>query len=144
MRRAGWSWVLFGLLAAVPALSDTVTKSDHLSVNGKLTQMSGGVITLVAQFKSGPQTLQIGIADVETIEFNDTTFNPGAPPKALGLTPPPAAPTRQAGVAGQLILRGGKPATCKLLSIDAQMVHCEGKDGDHPRRVTLRILVGEP
>jgi len=147
MRTAAWS-LLFAVLAAVPAFPDTVTKSDHLSVNGSLKQMSGGVITLEAQFNSGNgtpvmKTLLISITEVESIEFNSTTFNPGAPPKALGITPPPTT-SNQAAAADQLILRGGQRKECKLIGIDQQSVHCVGKGGDYTRKVTLRILVGAP
>jgi hypothetical protein len=142
VRTALWSSV-FALVSAVSAFPDTVTKTDHLSVNGSLKQMSSGVITLEAQFGSGTKTLLISINEVESIEFNNTTFNPGAPPKALGITPPPST-SKLAFAADQLILRGNQRKGCKLIGIDQQYVHCAVKGEDYARKVTLRIQVGVP
>jgi hypothetical protein len=147
MRTAVWGSILFTLLAVVPAFPDTVTKTDGLSLNGSLRQMSGGVITLEAQFKSGGaapiyRTLYIKISDVESIEFNYGTFNPGAPPRAVADSPPPPAQSGQAALADKVVLKGGTIKTCKLIGIDQQLVHCAGNGGDYDRKVTFKILVG--
>ena len=124
----------------------SVTKTDHLSVNGSLSHMSDGVITLEAGFASGTKTpiiktLRIPISEVESVEFNYTTFNPGAPPKALGITPPPTT-SKQPAAADQVLLRGGLRKDCRLIGIDRESIHCAGKDADYIRKITLRILVG--
>jgi hypothetical protein len=146
MKRAVWC-LLFASLATIAAFPDTVTKTDHLSLNGSLTQMSDGVITLEAEFASDSKTpiiktLHIPIGEVESIEFNDTTFNPGAPRKALGLTPPPPPSKQPAAAPDQLFLRGNRRQECKLIGIDQEFVHCAGKDGDYGRKITVRIQVG--
>jgi hypothetical protein len=145
MRIAVWS-LLFAAFVPVSAFPDTVTNKDHLSVNGLLTQMSDGVITLEAEFASDSKTpmiktLHISIREVESIEFNDTTFNPGAPQKSLGITPPPANPKQTPGVVDQVVLRGGILKDCKLLGIDQESIHCAGKGADYMRKITLRIQV---
>lgn len=146
MRTAFWC-LLFALFATIAAFPDTVTKTDHLSLNGSLTNMTDGVITLEAEFPSDNKTplvktLRISIHEIESIEFNDTTFNSGAPRKALGLTPPPA-PSKQPAVApDQLFLRGNRRQECRLIGIDQESVHCAGKDGDYLRKITVRIQVG--
>lgn len=146
MRAAAWS-SLFALFAAVSAFPDTVTKTDHLSLNGSLTQMSDGVITLEAEFASDSKTpliktLRISIREVESIEFNDTTFNSVAPRKSLGSTPPPATPKRTPAAVDKVLLRGGVRGDCKLIGIDQESIHCAGKDADYIRKITMRIEVG--
>jgi hypothetical protein len=145
MRRAVWS-LFFAAFVAVSAFPDTVTNKDHLSVNGSLTQMSDGVITLEAEFASDSKTpiirtLHISIREVESIEFNDTTFNPGAPQKSLGITPPPANPKQTPGAVDQVVLRGGILKDCKLVGIDQESIHCAGKGADYMRKIILRIQV---
>jgi hypothetical protein len=145
MRTAAWS-SLFALFAAVSAFPDTVTKTDHLSLNGSLTHMSDGVITLEAEFASDSKTpliktLRISIREVESIEFNDTTFNPVAPQRSLGITPPPATSRPTPAAADQVLLRGGGLKDCKLIGIDKEAIHCAGKDADCDRKITLRIQV---
>jgi hypothetical protein len=116
-------------------------------VNGSLKQMTGGVITLQAAFSSGTKTLTIQMSAVDGIGFNSTTFNPGAPPKVLGIGPPKGkAASQDASASDVIVLRGGERKDCQLLSIDAETVHCAGKGkekgADYNRRVVLRILVG--
>jgi hypothetical protein len=131
-------WISAILLAAVPARPDTVTKTDHTSVNGSLIQMSGGTVTLQARFGTSTQTVSIAMGEVGAIEFNQTTYNPGAPPKALNSASSVPKPATTADV---LVLRGGQRKDCDLISIDQRTVHCAGKNADSTRNVTLRILV---
>jgi hypothetical protein len=146
---------VLGLLTAASGWADSVTTLDHLSVNGVLTKMSGGTITLEARYAFGPKTLTIPVSTVEAIEFNSVAFNPGAPPKAYGLGPgvSPGAPAPKPPVATDAVeLRGsnGERQPCKVASIDEGVVHCEaassgkdkGKPMEYPRRIVLRILVG--
>ena len=146
-----------GLLMLASGYADSVTTLDHLSVNGVLTKMAGGTITLEARYAAGPKTLTIPMSAVETIEFNSVAFNPGAPPKAYGLgpgeSPTQRAPAPKPDVAADAVeLRGGngERQPCKVASIDEGVVHCEaaasgkdkGKPVEYPRRTVLRILVG--
>jgi hypothetical protein len=146
-----------GFLMLGCGYADSVTTLDHLSVNGVLTKMAGGTITLEARYAAGPKTLTIPMSAVETIEFNSVAFNPGAPPKAYGLgpgeSPAQRAPApKPAVVADAVELRGGngERQPCKVASIDEGVVHCEaaasgkdkGKPVEYPRRTVLRILVG--
>jgi hypothetical protein len=148
---------VLGLLVLVSGYADTVTTADHLSVNGVLSKLAQGTITLEARYASGPKTLMIPMNTVENIEFNATAFNPGAPPKAYGLGPgdSPAerpAPAKQPLVTDAIELRGsnGERQPCKVVSIDEGTVHCEagsaakdkGKPMEYPRRIVLRIVVG--
>jgi hypothetical protein len=146
-----------GLLMFPSSYGDTVTTFDHLSVNGVLTNMSDGTITLEARYASGLKILMIPMSTVESIEFNSTAFNPGAPPKPYGLGPgnsstPQPQPPKQPIVRDAIVLRGanGERQPCKVLSIDENIVHCEaasgetdkGKPSQFARRIVLRILVG--
>lgn len=140
-----WSATLLVLLALrSPARSDTLTTTDHLNVNGFLKKMSDGIITLEARFNSGTKTIEVKIAAVDTIEFNATTFNPGAPPKVLGIAPPRESNSipPEESARDTIVLRGGQRKGCQLLSIDPDTVHCRGEKDGYSRRVVLRILVG--
>ena len=148
--------VVVGLLMLPSSYGDTVTTRDHLSVNGVLTQMSEGTITLAARYATGSKTLMIPMSQVESIEFNSTAFNPGAPSKAPGLGPgnsrtPRPAPRKEAIVNDAVELRGakGERQQCKVISIDKDIVQCEasgaidrGKQSQFARRIVVRILVG--
>jgi hypothetical protein len=150
MKTTVWRSVFLAVLLSALARPDTVTKIDHSSVNGSLTKMSGDVITWEARYPGGPQTQQIAMSEVASIEFNDTTFNPGAPPAPLGIAPPKpqkgksATTTRarpQTVSPDTLILRGGMRKSCQVTTIDQQFVHCAGKGLDFPRATTLLVLV---
>lgn len=154
-RIVGNSTLLLGLLTLTLSYGDTITTLDHLSVNGLLKRMSDGTITLEARYASGSKTLMIPISRVETIEFNSTGFNPGAPPKVYGLGPgvsstPRLSPPQQSVVADTIELRGagGERQPCKVVSIDDNSVHCDvsstpkdKKPSEYARRIVLRILV---
>jgi hypothetical protein len=144
-------------LTATPCFADSITTIDHLTVNGILTAMSEGKITLEAHYASGTKTLTIPLNNVETIEFNSVAFNPGPPPKALGLGPGTATATHlasppQPAASDTLEIRGsnGQRQPCRLISIDADRVYCEtptvgkkkDKPNEFPRRIVLRVLVG--
>src|ERR1035438_3575933 len=105
--------VVLGLLTLPSSYGDTVTTLDHLSVNGVLTKMSEGTITLEARYAAGPKTLMIPMSTVETIEFNSTAFNPGPPPKPYGLGPgnsrtPRPVPPKEPIVADAIVVRGAR------------------------------------
>lgn len=144
MIKGSWILVSFGLLFGSSVWSDTITTTDHLSVNGSLVNMSDGILTLNSRFNSGTRTLQIQKTAVQSIEFNSTTFNPGAPPKVLGIGPARDGPTAPAKVnsGDVVVLRGNQRRDCKSLNIDADMVRCGTKNNEFSRKVVLRILVG--
>jgi hypothetical protein len=153
MRTAFWSLLWFALLAAGPAFAETVNMTDNLSVNGSLTKMSNGVITLEARSKPAnhppvTQTLSIPISKVKSIEFNYTTFNTGPSQIPFGINPrPPKAPEQPStpDQTDQIVLVGGVREDCKLIGIDGQFIRCAGKDGKdkvYQRKFTLRILLG--
>jgi hypothetical protein len=137
------------LLIGVPAWSDTVTTKTNLSVSGSLVGMSDGVITLNSRFSSGTRALQFSIDSLQSIEFNSMTYNPGAPPKVLGIGPAQnQAPAPDEVVAADVIvLRGNDRRPCKLMRIDVNRVYCDPKDSKSPsssygRSVVLRIVLG--
>lgn len=149
--------MVLSVLAGTSGYADTITRIDHSSVNGVLAKLSEGAITLEARYTAGPKTLNILLSSVESIEFNSVAFNPGPPPTAPGLGPgtspvPRPASTAQSTFSDAVELRGGNGAhqSCKVVSIDENMVHCEavsgenpkGKLREYPRRIVLRILVG--
>jgi hypothetical protein len=126
-----------------PVWADTITTRDHVSVNGSLIKMTDDQLTIMARYRTGNKTLSIKITDAEIIEFNNTTFNSGAPPKELGIGPPldsGPVPAHQRTASDTIFLRGSHKA-CKLIGIDTQFVHCAGKDGEYPRRIVLRITL---
>jgi hypothetical protein len=144
--RTGLALALVSL--GIPSLSaDTITTTDHASVNGSVTTMANGEITLIARYDAGDKTLLIKLKDTDIVEFNGGTSNPGSPPREAGfgpsrdskLEPPPSQPQNDANT---IVLRGNQRRPCKLVGIDAQFVHCEGKDGDYNRRIVLRVIVG--
>jgi hypothetical protein len=138
--------ILLILCAAAAAHADTIMTTEHLSVNGNLKEMSGGVVTLDASYAAGTRTLSIQLSAVENIGFNSTTFNPGNPPKELRIGPRKGSTpaSQEAAAMVTVVLRGNQSKDCKLVSIDANTVHCAGKGGDYNRRTVLRILVGAP
>ena len=136
---------LLTLFTSAPAYPDTVTMTNHLSVNGVVKQMENRIILLDAKFREGTKSLTVYMSEVESIEFNSTTFNPGAPPKVLTIGRPsdsklPVDPHRLAG--DTLVLRGGARKECKLHFIDPQVVRCEGKNNDYSRKSVLKIFIG--
>ena len=126
--------------------ADSVLTRDKATVNGKITKMTDGEITLVARYYSGEKTLTIKKTDAQIIEFNSTTSNSGPPPKAIGLAPPlkesnSRVPSPEP--ADTIVLaRGQQRRLCNLIGIDEELVHCEGKAGEYPRKLVLRIVLG--
>jgi hypothetical protein len=111
--------------------------------------MANGVLTLNARFTTGPKTLEIPITLIQTIEFNSLIVNPHAPPKILGIGPDKSQGdiSSQADTSDLIVLRGDDRRECKLLSIDADRIHCDVKDNkgssnSFGRGVVLRIQVG--
>jgi len=134
------------LMACGVLHADTVTRRDHLSVNGTVIRVSGGELTIQAGLTEGNKTFSYKLTEIESIEFNLNTFNPGGPPKAPGFggtyPAPPPAPLAASQATDTLVIRGGQRKECRLISIDQQFIHCEGKDGDYSRGTTLRVLIG--
>jgi hypothetical protein len=152
MSATKWIPVTWGCLAILPlflpaaAYCDTVTTTDNLSVYGTIKEVTATTITLEGTFKLGTKSYAVPRAKVTRIDLNSTVFNPGAPPKTLGLGPgddkkgPPLQPSQQASQEDTVVLRGNTAKPCKLMAIDASTVHCEGSD--YPRSRALYILVG--
>jgi hypothetical protein len=137
---------LLTLMAAVGAYADTVTTTDHLSLNGIVTRMLNATVTLEARFSAGLRSLQIPMGMIDSIEFNSVAFNPGAPPKTFGLGPGTGTASKQtqqqAVEKDVVVLRGNQRKACKLVSIDEAMVRCEGKGNEYSRKIVLRVLIG--
>jgi len=125
-----------------PCWSDTITTTDHLSVNGELKNMSNGEITLVAYFSSGTRIIDVKIAAVAIIEFNSTTANSGAPPAKIGISPSPENSNVVEEEKDTIVMRGGLRQSCDLLSIDKDSVHCKGSKESYKRRSVIRIVMG--
>jgi hypothetical protein len=123
-----WAAILACSLACE---ADTVTSRDSRSWNGSVLQLKGGVLALSAHFPSGaPVSLQFGPNSLRAIEFNPTTFNPGAAPKLAGVS--------GGALTGTIYLRDKSGHKCGNITIDAQTVACSA--GSWPRANTLRII----
>src|ERR1039457_2117017 len=149
---------VLSIMASAFSYADTVTTSDHLSVNGVLSKMAEGTITLQARVSSGPKTLVIPTSGVEAIEFTSIAFNPGAPRKAYGLGPGVSReshphPTQQPALTDAIELRrgNGEQQPCRVVMIDEYKVFCkstvsggkkEGEQREYSRRIVLRVLFG--
>jgi hypothetical protein len=143
------SWYIRGIAILAVACSmvraDTIVTRDKVSVNGKLTKMASGEITLVASYDSGEKTLTIKKTDVAEIEFNSTTYNSGPPDAGIGIGPASKSgtPAKSSPEPSDTIVlaRGPQYKTCKLIGIDDQHVYCKGKNNDYLRELVLRIVL---
>src|ERR1700744_904440 len=148
MNAARWIHVTCGWFAMIPlfatasAYCDTVTTTDNLSVYGTVKEVTATTITLEGTFKLGTKSYTLPRGKVRRIDLNSTVFNPGAPPKTLGLGPSDDKKglPLQAFQEDTVVLRGNTPKLCKLVAIDATAVHCEGSD--YPRSRALYVLLG--
>jgi hypothetical protein len=122
-------------LAALAAEADTVTTRDSRSWNGNVTNIQGGILTLNATFPSGVQKLLFGAGYIRAIEFNRTTYNPGANPLKL-LQKPEGRQLR-----GTVYMRDKtRPHKCAMdITIDGTHVNCDGQSLD--RQNVMGILV---
>jgi hypothetical protein len=135
-------WLTVPLLATAFAYGDTVTTTDNLSIYGTIKEVTATTITLEGTFRLGTKSYTIPREKVTRIDLNSSVFNPGAPPRTLGLGPndnQKAAPPQPAQ-GDTIVLRGNLQHPCKLLAIDASAVHCAGSD--YPRSRALYILLG--
>jgi hypothetical protein len=143
--KARWSCaIVLALLPWRSARPDTITMKDSLSIHGSLLGMSSEVLKIKAQFPSEEREVWIPVRNVQTIEFNLLTFNPGAPPKILGFGPPRGQGTsKKMFPAGDVIvLRGGERKSCILVGIDTDRVHCDPNYTGYNRNAVLRIVLG--
>ena len=136
--------IVFALLGCGSARPDTITTKDNLSINGSLLEMSNGLLTIKARFSSKEKEVRVPVNDIQSIEFNLLTSNPGAPPKILGIGPPADQNALQGEppFGGVIVLRGGERQPCDLVSIDAERVHCNPNDKTHDRSAILLIVFG--
>lgn len=122
--------VLF-LLSVWVAEADTVTARDSSSWNGRIT-ISEGVLKLLANFRTGKLTLQFGAKYVRSMEFNSTTYNPGADPTRL--LPKPNG----GSFSGTIYMQNRTNQQCEKITVDSGRVSCDGK----PIPGVIRILLG--
>jgi hypothetical protein len=120
------------LACSMAAKADTITSRDSRSWNGQLIHLQNGVLTLAANFPGGKASLQFGPNTLRAIEFNPTTYNPGAAPKL--------APVSGGPVSGTIYLRDKSGHQCTNIAIDANTVSCSA--GSWPRQNVLRIIFG--
>jgi hypothetical protein len=119
------------LACSLVSKADTVTSRDSRSWNGSVVEIRGGVLTLSAHFPSGaPVSLQFGPNTLRAIEFNPTTFNPGAAPKLT--------PVSGGALSGTIYLRDKSGHKCANITINAQTVSCSA--GSWSQQNTLRII----
>ena len=119
------------LTCSIVCSAETVTTRDSRSWNGKIVQIQGGVLTLNASFPGGKTaTLRFGPKMLRGIEFNRTTFNPGAVPNL------PAA--GGGALSGTIYLRDKSGHKCANIAMDGQKVTCSA--GSWPVQEALRII----
>jgi hypothetical protein len=124
--------VLF-LLVVWIADADTVTTRDSSSWNGSAT-ISGGIVRLVALFRTGKVTLQFGANYVRSIDFNSTVYNPGQDPSSL-------LPKPTGGLfSGTIYLQNKTNQRCGDITFASGQVSCDGKAFPG----LIRIVAGKP
>lgn len=140
-----WGCAMFlMLLVCGPARPDTITTTDGSSVNGSILGIADGVVKIQSRFPSKTKEIWIPLKEIQNIEFNSQTFNPGAPPQIQGFGPSGNQDNQQkSNSTGEVIvLRGGERKPCNLVDIDANAVHCGPHDTVYPRNKVLRIVFG--
>lgn len=143
--RVRWSYaIILTLLTCRSVRSDTITMKDNLSIHGSLLGMSNGILRIKARFPSEEKEARVAVKDIQSIEFNLLTFNPGPPPKILGFGPPGGqkAQQKESPAGDVIVLRGGTRRSCILVGIDADRVHCDPNDTVYSRNAVLRIVFG--
>jgi hypothetical protein len=132
------------LLVCRSARPDTITTTEGSSVNGTVLGLSNGIVKIKARFPSKTKEIWVPLKNIQSIEFNSQTFNPGAPPEIQGFGPAGGQDAQQKSApAGEVVvLRGGERQPCNLVDIDADTVHCGPHDTVYPRNKVLRIVFG--
>ena len=134
MVRVSTGTIVLIAFAAFTAEADNVTTRDSRSWNGDLTTLQGGVVNLNATFPSGTQVLPFGTDYIRSIDFNTTTYNPGANP--IKLLPKPGGGTL---LPGTVYMRDKTPfRKCGDITVDRTHVNCDNQMLD--RAKVLRIL----
>jgi len=132
-------------LSAFPVHSDTVTLRSNESYNGTVTGLSAHSLKLEGNFKGKINALDVPLATVSIVEFNDIVHNSGAAPpfgaREVTTQPPdsavPQPPSAAEMSADVLVLLGGQRVRCAVLSIDKNGLHCDGSEYERDR--TYRI-----
>jgi len=131
---------IFLLVVVVSALADSVTTKDNLTLFGHVEELDSSRLKVSARFPSqnGVETkeLEIPRTEIVKIEFNATTFNPGAPPP--GLLAGTSKGIAVSNSSAMIVLRGGQQQKCDAALIDGQKVHCGKQEWE--RALTIRIL----
>jgi hypothetical protein len=141
---------LAALLLAYPAGADTLTMNDHRSINGAVVEMAAGVILFQVGFLVRGSVVtsdaRVPVGSLESIEFNSTLVNEGAPDRVPGIGPPSVAKSSSAipqAPPDTIVLRSGEFRVCRLVRIDKAIIKCEdGPANEYPRAIVMRILVG--
>lgn len=129
-------------LAIAHAKADTVTTRDSRAWNGIVKSMTGGVLTLSANFPIGNVTLTFGSDYIRAIEFNSNAYNPGGNPSSA-LPKPNPNPKTLPGMIYRQQKKTEKPISCQDITAvlaDASNIHCGSTTV--PRNDVVRILVG--
>ena len=143
MKMSSGSAIFLMFLVCWPARPDTITTTDGSSVNGSVLGISNGVVKIQSRFPSKTKEIWVSLKNIQSIEFNSQTFNPGAPPEIQGFGPANGQDAQKSTPAEQVIvLRGGERQPCNLVGIDAGEVHCGPHDTPYSRNKVLRIVFG--
>jgi hypothetical protein len=123
--------------------ADTVTLRSNASYNGTITSLSASNLQISGRFKRTTTGLDVPLASIASVEFNDLIDNSGAAPafgaheakNELKTTSKP--PAVVAGPTDVLVLVGGQRVKCSVLSMDRNGLHCDGSD--YERESLFRI-----
>ena len=136
MVKMGTLIVVLITFAALAAKADTVTTRDSSSWNGTVIQIEGGVLQLKAAFPTGTPTLNFGANYLRSVEFNTTTYNPGANPTKLL---PKANGKPFSGTV--YMVKAQQPQNCTNITIFVGSGHllCDGQSLD--LKNVIRLLI---
>jgi hypothetical protein len=143
--KSRWGCAIFlMLLVCRSARPDTITITEGSSVNGSILGVANGVVKIQSRFPSKTKEIWIPLKNIQNIEFNSQTFNPGAPPEIQGFGPAGTQDNQpKSNRTGEVIVfRGGERQPCNLVDIDADAVHCGPHDTVYPRNKVLRVVFG--
>jgi hypothetical protein len=142
--KSRWVCAIFLMLVVCrSARPDTIITTDGSSVNGSILGVANGVVKIQSRFPSKTKEIWVPLKNVQSIEFNSQTFNPGAPPEIQGFGPGGPQDSQKSNRTGEVIvLRGGERQPCNLVDLDADAVHCGPRDTFYPRSKVLRIVFG--
>ncbi len=95
-RRYGVFLFVFAVALLVPSLqADTLTLRSNVEINGRV-EYEEDAFTITARYHNGDRKRTYDRKEVLTLEISSRDFNPGEPPKEIGVTEARSGATRDA------------------------------------------------